>query len=226
MYNQITTSAEPSVIGVNNGVYQLEFKGKELKKNTNYKAISEILLNFDINDFLKSQDSIKGIEISTLKAHLLKKAKLTDIMTFSPYFLGYKYIVSQRVVDCLRKFENIEESYHLREIKIDGIKDKYYLFFINMIPSREINFSKSSFYIEDKGHIQINTYEEYLEQIEKTPFLEEKKIVLSKKYSKRKIISVQGVVDVFLSNDLLTVLTEHNTSNLIVRNKGCELIFD
>ncbi|MGP1994250.1 hypothetical protein D9V96_020385 [Zobellia laminariae] len=230
MYKQITTSADSDIIGVNNGLYQLEFKEKELKKSLNYEVIKDVLLNFDVNNFLKNQDSIQKTETSILTAHLLKKAKLTDIMTFAPYFFGYKYVVSEKFVNCLSNVANTREEYHLREINIKGIDEKYYLLFIQMIPSSEINFSKSLFYseniggIDNKNYLQISDYGEYSKQIKETPFIKWERIVLNKEYEDRKIISLQASTELFFSNILIYVLKKNDVSNFIVR-EGCELVF-
>ncbi|PQJ76519.1 hypothetical protein [Polaribacter glomeratus] len=225
MFKRITNSSEPNVIGVNNGVYQLEFKGKELKKNINYKEIEETLLIGNIDKFLKDQNGISNLEIKHLKGKLLKKAKLTDIMVFSPFFFGYEYIVSQKFVDCLEEEKVNKNEYHLRKIEIIDVKDNYYLLFVPMIPNTEIVFSESLIYptfdalSSEKKYFDIKNYEDYIELQEKEPFNSFDKVVLNPKYQERSIIYLQGVTELFLRDSLVEKMLTNDVSSLEVKQK-------
>ena len=225
MFKRITNSSEPNVIGVNNGVCQLEFKGKELKKNTNYKEIEKTLLTGDIDKFLKGQNEISNLEIKHLKGKLLKKAKLTDIMVFSPFFFGYEYIVSQKFVDCLEEEKVSKEEYHLRKIEIIDVEDSYYLLFVPMIPNTEIIFSKSLIYptfdalSSEKEYFDIKNYEDYIKLQEKEPFNSFDKVVLNSKYQERSIIHLQGVTELFLRDSLVEKMLTRNISSFEVKQK-------
>lgn len=234
MFKQISYNPESKVIGVSNGVYQLEFKEKELKENSNYKEIEETLLATDINTFLKTQNKISDLKIENLKGRLLKKAKLTDIVVFTPFFFGYKYIVSQNFVDCLEEEKVSKNEYHLREIKIiDKDAVRYYLFFVPMIPIIEINFSKSLVYNRDealldekKQFLDINDYKEYRKSMDEDPFKDFEMICLNKKYESNSIINCQGATELFFAESLIERLKAKNITNLIVPNRQIHLIFD
>lgn len=230
MFKQITTSAEPKIIGVTNGVYQLEFKDVELRKNSNYKKINDTFIATDIDSFLKNQNQILDLKIEYLTGKLLKKAKLTDIIAFSPYFFGYKYIVSQKFVDCLEEGRVDESEYHLRKIEIVSIKEAYYLFFVPMISSSEIDFKKSLIYpekdflSESKNYFDVNNYKEYCELLKNSYFNKWEKIVLNQKYKNRSIINLQASIHLFFSESLVKILKKRKISNLVIK-EDIELLF-
>ena len=233
MFKQISYNPESKVIGVNNGVYQLEFKEKGLKKNTNYREIEETLLATDINKFLNTQNKISDLKIEYLKGKLLKKAKLTDILVFTPFFFGYKYIVSQNFVDCLNEEKVSKSEYHLREVEIINVDIKHYLLFVPMIPSTEINFSKSLVYNrsealldEKKQFLDINDYKEYRKSMDEDPFKDFEMICLDKKYEKNSIINCQGATELFFSESLIERLKTRKITNLVVPKRQTHLIFD
>ncbi len=233
MFKQISYNPESKVIGVSNGVYQLEFEEKELKENSNYKEIEETLLATDINRFLKTQNKISDLKIEYLKGRLLKKAKLTDIVVFTPFFFGYKYIVSQNFVDCLEEEKVSKNEYHLREIQIIDSEIRYYLLFVPMIPSTDINFSKSLVYNreealldEKKQFLDINNYKEYRKSMDEDPFKDFEMICLDKKYKNNGIINCQGATELFFSESLIARLKAKNITNLVVPNRQIHLIFD
>src|SRR5690606_29131003 len=98
IFKQIRNSCEPKVIGVNNGVYQVEIDEKHLKKNDNYDEIRRLMYQTDLGFFIENRQRVFDLQIDQLKGKLLKKAKLTDIIGFSPHFFGFEYIVSQKFV--------------------------------------------------------------------------------------------------------------------------------
>jgi len=220
-FKQISHNPEPEVIGVNNGVYQLEIEiandidgiADKLYTSLNNEAVEKIITS-----------DIKFI------GKLVKNAKITDFMVFSPYIFGINYMISQKVVDIFNEVGVSNDEYLLKEIKIIGIDTKYYLLYIPMISSEEIDFSNSILYedgiIKAKKYLKVNSYIEYRNALEKNPFIDFEKICLNKKYEKRHIISVRGAVKPFFSTQLINVLNRHNITGFVVLNHGIELVFD
>lgn len=231
MFKQITHNPEPKIIGVNNGVYQVEFKEKELKKNNNYNEINSTLIATTINDFLEKQDSVSQMKIEHLKGKLLKKAKLTDIMVFTPFFFGYSYLVSQKFVDCLEEEKVSKNEYHLRKVEIINVELNYYLFFVPMIPSTEIDFSNSLMYSEEdflsdkKNYFKMDNFKDYQEVIKKSLFNRWDKIVLDKRYENNSIINLQASVELFFSDSLIKRMKSEKITSLIVKDR-VELLFE
>jgi hypothetical protein len=100
MYKTITPSSEPSIIGVNNGVYQVELNDKKSFLNKEEKKYYESYFNGNFSSFIienfKKNNSQK---ITELLYFPLKKAKETDIVSFSPNEMGLSFLVSQKVIN-------------------------------------------------------------------------------------------------------------------------------
>lgn len=56
MFRQLCTSAEPEVIGVNNGLYQVDIDEKTLRNNANYGVIETLIGEMDVHKFLENQE--------------------------------------------------------------------------------------------------------------------------------------------------------------------------
>lgn len=226
MFKQIGHSAEPKIIGVTNGVTQLNIDINSLD------GISHILIDSTIKDFLLNQHLIPRMNLPEIKGTLLNKAKLTDIMVFSPYMFGIKYVVSEKFVNCLSELNVSDKEYHLFPISIKDVVEKYYLFFVPYISNREVNFSKSLLYPDNeicddqKSYFKINSYQEYCELNERNPMISFEKLTLPSKYKERDIISLQGVVNIYFSQELFESMRANNISSLVIPNRQIILKFD
>lgn len=231
MFKQFTYSAEPSIIGVDNGFSQLEFKECWLKKHEAYKEIERMVIVNHVDDFLKNQHDIKLSDIDPLKGVLYKDAKTTDFMVFSPFFFGCKYVVSQKVVDCFRSVGVSKIEYNLIPVDIKNTSKKYYLLFVPVIANKEIIFSKSYIYHKDdtlldqKNYLPIKSYGDYQEVMKKDPFHSFARICLPNRYESRDIISVQGAVDLFFSERLIECLQGIGATNFEIPERQVELVF-
>lgn len=97
---EVDMSPEPSIIGVKNGLYQVEFKDRDLNKNENIDEILELLSTYPSIP----QQVIKDLKIDYLEGTIKKRAKLTDFMGYCPYFLCYYSLISDRVLDVIKKW--------------------------------------------------------------------------------------------------------------------------
>ncbi|CAL2104155.1 conserved protein of unknown function [Tenacibaculum sp. 190130A14a] len=230
-YKQISHNPEPKVIGVKNGVYQLEFSEKELRKNDNFKDINNVLLSYNPN-FVNEQEQVANLEIEHLSASFLKSAKETDLVVFTPHFNGYKYIISEKFLECLKELEVSEEDYKIRKVHITGTEQNYYLLFIPMIPTSEIVFSKSAIFPEedalidevDRRYLSFKNYQEFKDYSEENLFYRWAKIALDKHYAKRDIISLQ-TGSIFFSDRLVQYFKFRSITSLVIKN-GPVLVFD
>lgn len=231
MFYQIDTSSDQKVIGVNNGIYQVEIDENDLKKKTNSKEIEDLFFNYDINYFLSNQEKVFNLKIENVKGKLLNNANLTDVMGFSPYAMGFKYIVSRRFIDCLMEIIIDKNQYNLIPITIGGVSDEYYLLFIPMIPSSEIIFSDSILYPESeflskkKNYYKLENYSEYCELIKTELFNRWERIKLKKQYESYDILNIQAVSQMFFSERLTEKLFSKNITNLTIKN-NIKLVFE
>ncbi len=224
MFKQIGISSEPKVIGVTNGLYQVKIDEKNLKNNPNYTQIERFFNEIDVWEFLRVQEQIFQLKIKCLTGKLLKKAKPTDIMGFSPFIFGFKYIVSQNFVDCLINEMVESNEFHLFKIDVKGLDLDYYLFFVPMIPSSEIDFSKSLLFPEkdlltgNRRYFDVANHGQYRELLKSNAFIRWEKIVISKKYQNNGIINLQGTSELFFSNSLVEKLLSQSLTNLVVKD--------
>lgn len=231
MYKQVSTSSEQKIIGVTNGVYQVEIDENSLELNENVIEINSVLNQTNVFDFLDKQNRVSQLKIESLKGCLLKKAKVTDVMGYSPYYFGFSFIVSEKFIDFLKEEKVNKDEYHFFEITIDNLNDKYFFFFVPMIPTSEVVFQKSKLFLEkdflekDKKALKLDSFGEYQDFTMQNPFVYFEEICLDKKYKNKDIISVQAVNELFFSQRLIENLNEENISNLILPNRQVKLIF-
>ncbi|MDE1206390.1 hypothetical protein [Tenacibaculum larymnensis] len=224
---QISHNSEPSIIGVNNGVYQLEFLKKNLKKNKNYSEINHFLLGYNTDYSVEEEQAfVSNLKIEFLKGSFLKNAKKTDIVVFTPHLNGYHFVISQKFLDCLNEIGVSKDEYHIRKIEVDNVAFNYYLFFVPMIPVTEIIFPKSALFPEedalldniDKRYTSFKNYQDYKKYEESHLFNRWAKITLEKKYQNRDIINLQLEPDLFFSDRLINKLKLHKITSLVVKD--------
>jgi hypothetical protein len=78
-YYHISTSSDSKIIGVNNGIYQCELEGNKFKSSENYQEIESF---FNGLTYWKRNNHVPPKEFNFEYFRLLKKAKLTDILSF------------------------------------------------------------------------------------------------------------------------------------------------
>ncbi len=231
-HEQISYNPEPSVIGVRNGVFQLEIDEKHLKKNKNYKNLDSLLFETDGSNFEERQNNYFDLDrISFLKGKMLKRAKFTDLMVFSPYIFGMNYIISQKFLDCIIDINVPLDEYRTFKIEIEKAECNYYLLFVPMIPAKEIIFFNSLLFPESeriltkKKYYEVENYSDYLDLIEKKPLASFEKICLNKRYQSLHIIYSQGSADLFFSISLIQKLKAEKISGLVANGGLVELSF-
>ena len=218
MFKRVTNSSEPKVIGVNNGIYQVELHEKELAKHKN------LLTQVNIKGFLDHRDKIFDLDI-VLEGKFLPRAKVTDIMGYTPHLFGFPYLISQKVVECLEEENVSKEEYHLLKVDIKGLDQNYYLLYVPWIRNSEIIFSESLIYStfdansHSKKYFDIKDYNDYIELQNKEPFNSFDKVVLSQKYQSKSIISIQGITELFLSDSLVEKILKKNISSFEIKQK-------
>lgn len=231
MYRQLSTSSEPKIIGVNNGIFQVEIVESSLRENKNFEEINSILNQTNIFGFIDDQYKIFDLQIDQLRGRILKGANITDVMGFSPFYFGFKFIVSQKFLDCLNKIKVDINEYYFLNIKLSNIDENYYLFFTPVIPTSEILFDKSKIFLEkdflekDRKILKIDHLGEYQEFTMKNPFVYFEKICLDNQYENKDIINVQASNNIFFSQRLIDEFNKIGLTNLIEPSRQTELIF-
>ncbi|MCV6630443.1 MAG: hypothetical protein OIF50_11375 [Flavobacteriaceae bacterium] len=219
MFKRISNSFEPEIIGVKNGLYQVELENKDIENRSN-----SLLTQGNIDELLNRRDEVFNLDIN-MQGNLLPKAKATDLMVYTPHFFCFNYLVSQKVVDCLKE-ENVSlEEYHVLKVNIKEVDEAYYLLYVPWIDFSEIVFSESLVYStfdansSDKKYFEINNHDEYMELQDKEPFNSFDKVVLNHKYQKRNLISIRGITELFFSDSLVERMLAKNVSSFEVKQR-------
>lgn len=150
MYYNIRLDWNPKVIGVKNGIYQLELDKKAYDKNL-YKELETLFLDGELipNEQLPEID---------LKFYFkkLKSTKMTDFMSFSPYMKHCHFLVNKSTKDLFNNF-NIQQHIFFDSIIIDSFNDvineNYMLFHCPLQDWDVVDFSKSIFITGGFGNI-------------------------------------------------------------------------
>lgn len=207
VYPQVGVSCEPEVIGVKNGVYQFTIDEKQFGDR---KAYDNFLSRFRNEDTIA--DFLKGGHI-TLKAKLLKKAKATDLMKFSPYIRGIQFAVSKKALNVLQQF-NLGAHYTIG-IKFDNSEvNNYFLLWLPFTEVDKVVFKDSILYSGDKFNFPSNplkyqpiqSLEEYNSNKFKVKF---EKVVFNKSDIPFDIVMLRGV-GTFISEKLKKAIQENN----------------
>lgn len=228
-YYQIGITADPKIVGVKNGIYQVEIEKETMQRDI---AFDEFLGFFDSKNahFWESQDIVKTLIIPKIKAKLLKGAKITDIMGYTENISFFNELFSEKYINILAAF-NIGD-YSTFEVIIENVTEKYYLLFIKKIRSIEINFEKSLLYTGFKPrnykveYYKIHNYTEYREFKQNNPLAKFEKIFIPKKYSGLDIIDIQAINKPFYSEKLIDFLLDCGVTNIQVNNDSTGLEFE
>jgi len=223
-YKSITYDPEPSTIGVKNGVSQLEFYDHFISEHKNSKKIEEYLIKSDIDFFLNNEQTAKEIDLTGLKGRLYPLANETDLIVFSPMMWGYNYIVSQNFIDSLNEVQVSDEDYTIYTVDIENAENRnYYLLFIPIIPSNEVDYVNSILYkrlrsnASEKKYITISNFQEYNDLLDDYPFYDFTQLALPSTYKSKHILNIQNHVDLFLSDELIDSLQSKNVTNLVIK---------
>lgn len=122
-YLKLRLHFEPKIIGVNNGVAQTFIDKNGFNDINYYTAVHEFLFSKDLN-------KQPNFEIVIECVRPIKGMKVTDAISFKPWYMSAPFIISQKVVDVFEKFNLINHYYFpvkfSSEIKVT---EKYYMFY-------------------------------------------------------------------------------------------------
>lgn len=215
-YYTISLSAEPDIIGVNNGIFQVEIDDNLMKNDPIY---TELLSKLHITNKINYEDSykyIQEIENFTFYAKKLRKAKLTDIIGYSPFLYLFKNAYSKEFIKIISDF-NIGD-YKDFELIIKNEKEKYFLRSFKRIRNTEIDFSETYF---DRRPWYTDLFKlNNPEEVSKDYSAHVKILTLPKKYSDLDIISTQINHELFFSSRLVDCLMMNNITGLNIRDKN------
>ncbi|SHF25720.1 hypothetical protein SAMN03080594_103107 [Arenibacter palladensis] len=217
-YIPITLESEPSIIGVKNGIYQCEIKPKKFKSLIEYKKLSDFYDGYEFDS--KKNRKINGVsEIEYCQ--LLKKAYLTNILSFSPHLFGCHFVIDEKTHSIFKNFNFGEYSEFIPLKLFDNkgqlVREKYYLLFQDLILNSWIDFKNSVFYkghsfTNDKENISFNSPIDYKEEL----FVNTENIVLNDNFdSSLDFFTTRIDTNYFVSENLLLEMEKNGLTGII-----------
>ncbi|WP_312788859.1 hypothetical protein [Sphingobacterium sp.] len=142
MYYNIELEADPKVIGVHNGVYQVQLDEKAYDKEK-YKLLDEIFLS---NEFTADQ-VIPELDFK-FYFKILKSAKKTSFMSYSPNIRHGQFLINKNTIEVFESF-NIQKYKNFDAIIYDSKKEdfdnSYSLFYCVLQDWNVIDFNRTIF---------------------------------------------------------------------------------
>lgn len=160
-FYKLKTAFEPEIIGVKNGIDQVEWL-KDKTDQVTREIIGKFFTSYDWNIINKKPEFT-----FTLHVKMLKGAMLTDFVQLTPYFFGCPFLISKRVKEVFEKF-NIQTYYLFPAIIYDKdkpLENEYYLFYQPLQDYDIIDFEKSIFYTQ-RGIFEENKIKRFFKNLE------------------------------------------------------------
>lgn len=216
-YYLIRNDSEPKIIGVKNGIYQVEISRDRFVNKISYDEIIEFF------DIFKYWDGISNPSISDLKiecATLLSGGILTDFVSFSPHLIACHFMVSERAKSLFDKFKM--SMHHYINVPIYSgttlLDVSFHLFYCPYQDFDIVDFSKSRFYtgnkIFGKKYIKIESKEEYLKFLQENPLMQTEEVVLASSFDLNLHLFAARTGGVFASEELLAALKKEKLTGL------------
>lgn len=194
-FYRIETNWEPEIIGVTNGVYQCELIEKGFHRKEQYAEI--------MNDFSSTQywdrtavEPIKEYTFNYFK--LLKKAKITNIISFCPNLLGCHFLLDNKAKALLAGLDLPNCHFFPAELYSpakEQVSDSFYVLYSSFHDFETIDYSHSVFFrrkgLKDKEYLTVSCLEDFKTELKKDALIGTELIALKKEYANSDIISTQ-----------------------------------
>jgi len=151
-YYKLDLVSDPKIIGVNNGIAQIELDENRYSDKQYLDAINDFFSGIDWWD----RDPVPPIEIK-FYAKKIKGAILTDFLSFSPFFMACPFIIKKSVYFAIKHL-NIAKHYSFPVIIFDKEKilsEDYLLIYMPLIGYEIVDFEKSVFYTYGKNREKV-----------------------------------------------------------------------
>ena len=161
MYKRVWIETDPRIMGVRNGVYQVELKENKSFVSKEEKDYYESYFASDINAFLlEGFKKINEKRITCITYFPLKGARETDFIVGVPHERGIDFLVTEKCLDVLESFKL--PTYNKFKVNIEGFSSNYFAVGFPMVPNHFVDYSNSIFVdLATKERIQIADREEY-----------------------------------------------------------------
>lgn len=215
-YFALRLPSDPAIIGVSNGIAQVEIKGNKFSDQALYHKIEAF---FQGLDYWSRDSFIPDFEVRFEYVEVLKDAILTDFLSFTPHLMACPFIINQKVASV---FENFEiQSHHLYPValfKKGDLVDVYKMFYCPLLDYDIIDFPRSQFFtgspLRGKKFHSFADEAEFLNFLNKDPFIKVEKLALNKLFNNELDLFVGRIGEMFVSERLKNALEAAELSGI------------
>ena len=139
-YLKIVNEFEPEIIGVDNGVAQVIIDKKGFSSTEYYNRVHTFLKSKEINKTPDFEIKLEGV-------CPIKNMKITEFLSFSPWYMCAPFLVSQRIVEMFSTF-NLPTHFYFPVSFSDKLKanQNYFMFYCHIFDYDMVDVKKSLFY--------------------------------------------------------------------------------
>ena len=179
-----------------------EYMDHNLSYNNYYESINDVLDNFP--------EPIVG--------KLLKRKTVVDFMDYcydNPTLVG---VVSSKFKQVIESLQINNNEYGFKEITLKNFEERFYLFFVPMIPETDVVFPECLFWNEETNeeNIRLDSRESWAKASIDICL---RKVVVKSKYKNNDIISPR-IANVFFSERIIKALLNNNIVGFDVLSKN------
>ena len=163
-YYQLRHSSEPKVIGVRNGVQQVEIQDEGVLSSPSFDQV----VKFFCKDVMASDKFVEPSFVPKFQyVKPLDKAILTDFLSYGPFFPSCPFMSSETATNVLTSFNVQEHRFYDARVVRNDVAVNYKIFYCPALGYDVIDFQASKFYLGNfvvgKEYLNFNSVEEYKE---------------------------------------------------------------
>jgi hypothetical protein len=224
MYFKLKLSSDPKIIGVRNGIYQVELMEKVFTK----EYLKKLDSYFHTGSSWTLKDALPDFSVY-FQFKKLKLTKETNFMSFCPHFNNCLFLIDDRSLKLLESF-NIQSHQLYPSIISDPINSEeihsYKMFFALMQDYDIVDFSKSVFYTGGYGNVALTDHQfsNGEEMRNFRPFPQIKVLALNNEFDSKLDLFYSRIGGIFISEKLRSALEQNGVTGLEFDN-SVEVIF-
>lgn len=211
-YYLIRSSSDPKIIGVKNGIQQVEIYRQGFKDQSMYDLIMKYWGSFDSWDH-KNDYHGSNVELQCVKP--LKNAKMTSFLSYGPHLINCPFLISDDVKNVIEKFCMPEHYFYKANVSVKENYINYHLFSCPDLGYSVIDFKKTVFFTGNellgKTYLSINEYSDFMKfysETNKVPQME--KIYFNENFNPNFDFFILGNSINFISERLMLKIKECN----------------
>ncbi len=218
MYYNIALESEPKIIGVKNGIYQVELDKKAYDKET-FKQLEQ---TFITNKFTPEQ-KIPDIDFK-FYFKKLKSAKKTSFMSYTPNLNHGHFLINKRVLELFESF-NIQKHKYFDTVIYDSttenVDSTYKLFYCVLQNWDVLDFERTVFTTGGFGSVPLTEHQFSNENEMKSlnAIKHVKTLALSKEFDTSLDLFLTRLGGMFVSERLKKALESDTYTGIRFRNK-------